>query len=152
MQKITIYSDGACLGSPGDGGWGAILMCEKGTKEISGFQASTTNYRIELIGAIKALECLKEPCEVELYSDSGYLIDCFTKDWIGKWKSSEWIGSTGNKVKNIDLWKLLDQLNSTHKIKWIKVKAHSDNEYNNRCDQLATDEIKKHRESGGKAS
>lgn len=145
MKKVTIYTDGACSGNPGDGGWGAILIFGKHEKEISGFMENTTNNQMELLAAIEALKCLKYPCEVELYSDSAYLINGFTKNWIDMWKSNGWKTSSKNDVKNIELWKELDKLNKIHNIKWIKVKGHSDNEYNNRCDKLATGEISKRR-------
>lgn len=145
MKKIVIYTDGACSGNPGNGGWGAILRFNGHTKEISGFEENTTNNRMELKAAIEALKCLKEPCEVDLYSDSEYFINGFVKQWVDKWKSNNWMRSKKDEVKNIDLWKELDAFNSIHKIIWIKVKGHSDNEFNNRCDKLATNEIKKHK-------
>jgi len=145
MKKVIIYTDGACSGNPGDGGWGAILKFGKHEKEISGFEKNTTNNQMELRAAIEALKCLKEPCEVELYSDSAYLVNAFTKNWIENWKKNGWVTSGKEEVKNVDLWKQLDKYTEIHKIKWIKVKGHSDNEFNNRCDELATDEIKKHR-------
>jgi ribonuclease HI len=110
-------------------------------KEISGGEAKTTNNRMELMAAICALKMLKMPCEVELYSDSAYLINCFQNNWLDGWKKKGWINSKKEEVKNIELWKELDTLSKTHKIKWIKVKGHSDNEYNNRCDELARKEI-----------
>ena len=103
---------------------------------------------MELTAAIKGLKALKEPCEVELYSDSAYLINAFEKFWLVNWKKNGWINSSKEEVKNSDLWKELDSLNTLHKIKWIKVKGHADNEYNNRCDKLATDEIKNNRKNG----
>ncbi|MDP4181591.1 MAG: ribonuclease HI [Bacillota bacterium] len=144
MKKVTIYTDGACSGNPGKGGWGAILMYGGREMEISGYEDITTNNKMELSAAIEALKRLKEPCEVELFSDSAYLINGFEKHWITSWKKNGWINSSKEEVKNMDLWKELDRLNKIHKITWIKVKGHSDNEYNNRCDKLATDEIKKH--------
>lgn len=145
MKKVTIYTDGACSGNPGDGGWGAILIYGGHEVEISGFEHNTTNNKMELRAAIEALKRLKEACEVELYSDSAYLINGFDRYWVKTWKSNGWINSSKEEVKNSDLWKELDRLNSVHKIKWIKVKGHADNEYNNRCDKLATGEIKKNR-------
>lgn len=144
MKKVIIYTDGACSGNPGDGGWAAILKYGEHEKYISGYEANTTNNQMELKAAIEALKCLKEPCEVELYSDSAYLINGFEKKWLEKWKRNGWINSSKDEVKNIDLWKELDRLNSIHRIEWIKVKGHSDNEYNNRCDKMATGEIKNH--------
>jgi ribonuclease HI len=147
MKRVIIYTDGACSGNPGDGGWGAILKYGKHEKEISGFEKNTTNNQMELRAAIEALKCLKEPCEVELYSDSAYLVNAFTKNWVKNWKENGWVTSSKEEVKNIDLWKQLDKYTEIHNIKWIKVKGHSDNEFNNRCDELATGEIKKHREN-----
>jgi ribonuclease HI len=144
MKKVTIYTDGACSGNPGAGGWGAILKYGSHEKEISGFEEETTNNRMELMAAIKALEALKEPCEVDLYSDSTYLVDAFNMKWVDRWKLNGWVNAKKERVKNMELWKRLDELSSTHRINWIKVKGHSDNEYNNRCDKLATGEIKKH--------
>ena len=145
MKKVIIYTDGACSGNPGDGGWGAVLMYGEREVDISGFEKNTTNNKMELKAAIEALSRLKEPCEVEVYSDSAYMVNGFEKLWLKNWKSNGWINSSKEQVKNSDLWKELDRLNTMHKIKWIKVKGHADNEYNNRCDKLATGEIKKNR-------
>lgn len=145
MKKVIIYTDGACSGNPGDGGWGAVLMYGEREVDISGFEKNTTNNKMELKAAIEALSRLKEPCEVEVYSDSAYMVNGFEKLWLKNWKSNGWINSSKEQVKNSDLWKELDRLNTLHKIKWIKVKGHADNEYNNRCDKLATGEIKKNR-------
>lgn len=145
MKKVTIYTDGACSGNPGEGGWGAVLKYGPHEKEISGYEENTTNNRMELVAAIEALSMLKEPCIVELYSDSAYLVNAFNKGWVEKWKLNGWTTSGKEEVKNIELWKKLDELTKRHKVTWIKVKGHSDNEYNNRCDKLATDEIKKNR-------
>ena len=146
MRNVIIYTDGACSGNPGDGGWGAVLKYGEREKEISGFEKDTTNNKMELTAAIEALKMLKESCDVELYSDSAYLVNGFNQNWLSKWKINGWKNSSKEEVKNIELWKELDRLNNIHKIKWIKVKGHSDNEYNNRCDTLATGEIKKNRE------
>jgi ribonuclease HI len=142
MKKIIIYTDGACSGNPGPGGWGAILIYGEKEKEISGFKENTTNNQMELAAAIEALKCLKEDCEVEIYSDSAYLVNSFDKGWIYSWSKNGWKTASKDDVKNVDLWKMLYQLNSRHKIKWIKVKGHSDNQFNNRCDKIATDQIK----------
>ena len=144
MKEVTIYTDGACSGNPGPGGWGAILEFRGVEKEISGFEAETTNNRMELTAAYEALAMLKEPCIVHLYSDSAYLVNGFLQNWIVNWQKNGWKNSKKEPVLNSDLWKALIKLNNTHKITWIKVKGHSDNEKNNRCDKLATDEIKKH--------
>lgn len=146
MKNVNIYTDGACSGNPGDGGWAAILIYNGKEKELSGFEPDTTNNRMELRAAIEGLSALREPCCVELYSDSAYLVNGFEKGWIWGWKNNGWRTKSGDDVKNPDLWKEIFRLNGIHKITWIKVKGHSDNEYNNRCDKLATGEIKKHRE------
>jgi len=142
-MKVTIYTDGACSGNPGPGGYGAILMYNEVVKEISGGEKNTTNNRMELMAAIEALKLLKMPCEVDLYSDSAYLINCFNNNWLEGWKKKGWVNSKREKVKNIELWQELDELNKIHKIKWIKVKGHADNQYNNRCDELARNESMK---------
>ena len=144
VKKVIIYTDGACSGNPGMGGWGAVLFYNNIKKEISGYEAETTNNKMELTAAIKALENLKEPCEVELYSDSAYLINAFNEDWITKWQMNGFRTANKKEVANVDLWQKLINFNNVHKIKWIKVKGHADNEFNNRCDELATGEIAKH--------
>jgi len=145
MSDVTIYTDGACSGNPGPGGWGAILIYKDIVKEKSGYEENTTNNRMELTAAIEALKMLKRPCNVNLYSDSSYLINAFNQKWIDNWLKRGWIKSDNKTpVENKDLWLKLLDLSSIHNIKWIKVKGHADNEYNNRCDKLATDEIKKH--------
>lgn len=143
MQKVIIYTDGACSGNPGPGGWGAILMFNEHKKEISGSEPDTTNNRMELIAVIKALECLKRECEVDLFSDSAYVINAFDKGWIYNWKENGWRTKEKEPVKNQELWEILYTYSKQHKISWIKVKGHSDNEYNNRCDKMAREEIKK---------
>lgn len=144
MKTVTIYTDGACSGNPGVGGWGSILFYKDQMREISGFEENTTNNKMELTAAIKALERLKEPCEVELYSDSAYLVNAFLEGWLTKWQMNGFKSSNKKPVQNVDLWQKLIELNNTHKITWIKVKGHADNVYNNRCDALATGEISKH--------
>jgi len=145
MKKVTIYTDGACSGNPGAGGWGAILFYKNQMKEISGFEKETTNNKMELTAAIMALDKLKEPCEVELYSDSAYLINAFNQDWITPWQMNGFRNSNKKPVQNVEMWQKLIEFNNIHKITWIKVKGHADNQYNNRCDQLATGEIEKHK-------
>ena len=144
MKEVTIYTDGACSGNPGPGGWGAILEFKGIEKEISGFEENTTNNRMELTAAYQALTLLKEPCIVKLYSDSAYLVNGFLQKWVVNWEKNGWKNSKKEPVLNSDIWKELIALNQKHQITWIKVKGHSDNEKNNRCDKLATDEIKKH--------
>ena len=143
MTKVTIYTDGSCSGNPGPGGWGAILIYNDIKKEISGGENPTTNNKMELTAALNALLMLKHPCEVDLYSDSAYLINCFKNDWLEAWKKNNWVNSKKEPVKNVDLWMKLDELTLVHKINWIKVKGHADNKYNNRCDELARIETAK---------
>lgn len=142
MKKVLIYTDGACSGNPGPGGWGAILFYEENKKEIWGNSSNTTNNIMELTAAIEALKLLKVECEVELYSDSAYVVNAFDKGWIYNWKKNNWRTSGKEDVKNRELWEELDALTQKHKVKFIKVKGHSDNEFNNRCDYLATNAIK----------
>lgn len=141
MKKVTIYTDGACSGNPGNGGYGAVLMYNGHQKEISGGEPNTTNNRMELLAAIKALELLKEPCRVDLYSDSAYMVNAFNQNWIDAWLKNNFHGADKKEVKNQDLWKQLIGLTNTHDVNFIKVKGHADNEFNNRCDFLATSAI-----------
>ena len=143
MEKITIYTDGACSGNPGPGGWGAILMYGDVKKEISGFNKQTTNNIMEITAVLEALKLLKFPCEVTIYSDSAYVVNCFKQRWIYNWKKNNWMSSDKKPVKNKELWEELWNELSKHKFEFVKVKGHSDNEFNNRCDYLATSEIKK---------
>ena len=145
MKDVTIYTDGACSGNPGPGGWGAILMYKDIRREMSGYEPHTTNNRMELTGPITALNALKEPCNVKLYSDSAYLVNAFEQHWIDGWLKRNWIKSDKKPVENQDLWKEILRLCSIHNIQWIKVKGHADNPNNNRCDELATGAIKAHR-------
>ena len=149
MKKVDIYTDGACSGNPGNGGYCAILIYNEIEKVISGSEPLTTNNRMELLAAIEGLKALKEPCEVDLYSDSQYLTDAFNKDWISSWSTNGWKTSGKKEVKNIDLWENLLLLMKTHKVNYVKVKGHSDNEYNNRCDKIAVNEYKKLQEIKG---
>jgi len=145
MKQVTIYTDGACSGNPGPGGWGAVLIYGAHQLELSGYDASTTNNKMELYAAAAALEKLKEPCQVQLYSDSAYLINGFNQHWVDNWQRNGWKTSTKKPVENQELWKKLIDFSKTHAITWHKVKGHADNPFNNRCDELATGEIKKHR-------
>ena len=140
-KNVTIYTDGACSGNPGNGGWGTILMYNNHKKELSGAEQNTTNNRMELLAAIKGLELLKEPCNVSLYSDSAYMVNAFLQDWVSNWKNNNFRGSDKKEIKNLDLWKRLLSLTETHNVTFIKVKGHADNEFNNRCDFLATSAI-----------
>lgn len=142
MKKVTIYTDGACSGNPGPGGWGALLMFEGNKKEISGSCKNTTNNIMELTAVIEALKLLKFECEVDLYSDSAYVVNGFLQGWIYNWQKNNWRTANREPVKNKELWEELYSLTQKHKVNFIKVKGHSDNEFNNRCDFLATSAIK----------
>ena len=145
MKEVTIYTDGACSGNPGPGGWGAVLMYGEHRKEISGGDAHTTNNRMELTGPIEALELLKQPCKVRLYSDSAYLVNAFNQRWIANWQRNGWQTSQKKPVENKELWQRLLELCRTHEVEFIKVKGHADNAENNRCDELARAAIAKYR-------
>mgnify|MGYP001852297172 FL=1 len=143
MEKVTIYTDGACSGNPGPGGWGAILMCQGKKKEIAGGCKNTTNNIMEITAVIESLKLLKFACEVDLYSDSAYVVNAFRQKWIENWKKNNWKTASKEPVKNKELWQELDKLTQIHQVKFHKVKGHSDNEFNNRCDELARGEIQK---------
>ena len=145
MKEVTIYTDGACSGNPGPGGWGAVLMYGEHRKEISGGDAHTTNNRMEVTGPIEALELLKQPCKVRLYSDSAYLVNAFNQHWIANWQRNGWQTSQKKPVENKELWQRLLELCRTHEVEFIKVKGHADNAENNRCDELARAAIAKYR-------
>ena len=142
MKQVTIYTDGACSGNPGPGGWGAILIYKDKKLELSGFEAQTTNNRMELLAPIEALSKLKEPCIVDVYSDSAYLVNAFLQNWLKNWVRRGWLKADKKPVENRDLWEKLLEFTQTHSITWHKVKGHADNPLNNRCDELATSEIK----------
>ncbi len=145
MEKklVTIYTDGACSGNPGPGGWGAILSYKGTEKELSGGEAQTTNNRMELTAVIKALSALKESCIVELYSDSKYVIDALEKGWALGWRKKGWIKSDKKPALNPDLWAELLELCAKHEMHYHWVKGHADNEFNERCDRLAVKEREK---------
>ena len=145
MKTITIYTDGACSGNPGPGGWGAILEWQGHQKELSGGEAQTTNNRMELTAVLTALRLLKEPCTVELYSDSKYVVDAIDKGWLYGWQKKGWIKADKKPVLNVDLWQQLLPLLARHDVRLHWVKGHAENEKNNRCDQLAVAESKKFR-------
>jgi ribonuclease HI len=142
MKQIILYTDGACSGNPGVGGYGAVLFYKEHKKEISGACEVTTNNRMEITAVIEGLKCLKEPCEVEVYSDSAYTVNAFVKGWVFDWQKKGWKKADNSAVLNVDLWEQLLQLTTYHKVTFHKVKGHADNEWNNRCDKLATDAIK----------
>lgn len=143
MKKVDIYTDGACKGNPGPGGYGAVLVYGTKEKEFSGGEANTTNNRMELLGAIVALSALKEPCEVTLTSDSKYLVDAVTKRWVYSWRDKGWKKSDGKQALNIDLWERLLALLEIHKVTFNWIKGHAGHPYNERCDALAVSEAEK---------
>jgi ribonuclease HI len=143
MVNVTIYTDGACSGNPGPGGWAAVLLYGDNKKEISGGSKNTTNNIMEITAVIEALKCLKFECEAKVHSDSAYVVNCFNNGWIQKWKKNNWQTASKEPVKNKELWEELYNLVQKHKVEFIKVKGHSNVELNNRCDELARAEILK---------
>lgn len=142
MKKVVLYTDGACSGNPGTGGWGAVLKFKKAEKRISGAEDDTTNNRMEIRAVIEGLKCLKEPCEVEVYSDSAYAVNAFNNGWIYGWEKNGYVKPDNKPVQNDDLWRELLALTRTHRVTFHKVKGHADDEYNIICDKLATGAIK----------
>lgn len=140
MKKVEIYTDGACSGNPGKGGWGAVLVYKNNEKEISGYDESTTNNRMELTAVIEALSSLKEPCEVLLTTDSKYVCDAVTKGWVYSWKKNGWRKADKKPALNVDLWEKLLPLLEKHSVEWNWVKGHAGHPYNERCDALAVEE------------
>ena len=148
-KQVTIYTDGACSGNPGPGGWGCILMYGPHQKEMSGSSPETTNNRMEMMAAISALGALKEACDVKLYSDSAYLVNAFNDHWLEGWVKRGWKKADKQPVENTDLWQILMLQTKKHHVTFIKVKGHADNPYNNRCDELATGAIRDFRKLNG---
>lgn len=144
-KQVTIYTDGACSGNPGPGGWGAILEFGPHRKELSGFMAGTTNNRMELFAAISGLGALKVPCDVTLYSDSQYLVKAFNDHWIDGWLKRGWKTSAGQPVENQDLWFILLAQTKKHHVRFVWVKGHATNPGNNRCDEMAREAIEEYR-------
>lgn len=151
MKSVVIYTDGACKGNPGPGGWGIVIMWDRNNlEELSGGSEYTTNNRMEMTAVIKALEALGDiQYEIDLFSDSSYVIKAFTEGWLKSWKANNWTRprskySSGGAVKNADLWKRLDELVNKHKVHFHWVKGHAENKYNNRCDELAVSESNKY--------
>ena len=142
MKQVTIYTDGACSGNPGPGGWAAILRYGANERELSGGEAQTTNNRMELTAVLEGLKALKEPCAVELWSDSQYIVNALNNGWLRDWKKRGWKRRDG-ELKNAELWQTLDELIRTHSLTAVWVKGHAENEYNNRCDALAVAEREK---------
>ena len=143
-MKLKIYTDGACSGNPGPGGWAVVMLFGNAKKELSGFEPDTTNNRMELLAAVRGLEAVKKPCETELYSDSSYLVNAINNGWLENWQRNNWRTSAKSDVKNRDLWEQIAALNAKFRPRYIKVKGHSDNEFNNRCDELAVMAYKKY--------
>ncbi len=137
MTEVEIYTDGACRGNPGPGGWAAVLRSGGHTKELSGGEAHTTNQRMELTAALRGLQALKRPCQVALYSDSAYLINAFRQNWFAAWRRNGWLTAGGGEVQNQDLWQALLEQAERHQITWCKVRGHAGDECNERCDTLA---------------
>lgn len=148
MKAVTLYTDGACSGNPGPGGWGAILEYNGHELELSGGETNTTNNRMELTAVIRGLEKLKEPCAVALYSDSKYVIDGLQKGWAASWQRRGWVKSDKKPALNPDLWERLLELTHVHEMRYHWVRGHADNPKNNRCDQLAVSEWQKLRAAG----
>ena len=140
-EKVIIYTDGACSGNPGPGGWGAILMYKGAKKEISGAMKNTKNNIMEITAVLEALKCLKVESDVQVYSDSAYVVNAFKQGWIYNWIKKGWKTAGGESVKNKELWQELYALTKKHTVEFIKVKGHSDNEFNNRCDEMARNAI-----------
>lgn len=138
MKEVTIYTDGACSGNPGKGGWGAVLIYGNIQRELSGFEEVTTNNKMELTACIEALKMLKEPCNVNLFSDSAYVVNAFNDDWISGWIKNNWRNTQKKEVANIELWKELIELTKFHSVVFNKVKGHAGDKYNEICDALAT--------------
>ena len=146
MKQVTVYTDGACSGNPGPGGWGAILEYKGLEKELSGGERDTTNNRMELTGVISALRALKEACQVDLYTDSKYVCDAVDKGWVYGWRKNGWRKADKKPALNVDLWEQLLPLLDYHNVTWHWVKGHAENEKNNRCDKLAVAQSKRYSE------
>lgn len=145
MKTVEIFTDGACSGNPGPGGWAAILKCNGGSKELSGSAKDTTNNRMELMGPIEGLSALKEICDTTIYSDSKYVVDAINLGWAHKWQSNNWRKADGKEAKNIDLWNKLLTLVNIHNPKFVWVKGHSGHPENERCDTLAVMQVNKNK-------
>jgi len=146
MKEVDLYTDGACSGNPGPGGWGAVLIHRGVEKELSGGEADTTNNRMELTAAIRGLAALTEPCAVRLYTDSKYIEQAINQHWLVNWKKRGWRKADKSPVLNVDLWQQLDAELHRHRVQLIWVKGHSDNAYNNRCDILAVEQTRRFKE------
>ncbi len=144
-RPVDVFTDGACSGNPGPGGWAYLLRYGEIEKAEAGGTASTTNNRMELTAAVEALRALTRPCAVRLHSDSAYLVNAFREDWLGRWKRNGWRNAGGDPVSNADLWTELDRLAGVHRIEWIKVKGHSDHVENERCDRMAVEAMRRYK-------
>ena len=142
MKKVVIYTDGACSGNPGRGGWGAVLIYNGKERELSGVAENTTNNQMELTAVVEALSMLKEECEVDLYSDSAYVVNAFQQNWIDSWLKNNWRNSQKKPVANRELWEKLISLTEKHTVKFLKVAGHSGDKYNEICDKLATKDLR----------
>ena len=140
MKQVELYTDGACSGNPGPGGWGAILLYGPYKKELSGYEPQTTNNRMELLAAVEGLSVLREPCQVCLYSDSSYLVNAFAQGWLDNWQRNNWLTSAKKPVKNQDLWKRMPGLLARHEVRFHWLKGHAGHAENERCDELARGE------------
>jgi len=147
MKSVTIYTDGACSANPGPGGWGCVLIYNGIDKRFSGFENNTTNNRMEMRAVIEALMRLREPCNLDIYSDSAYVVNAFLDNWIAGWINKNWVNSEKQPVKNADLWCQMLKLLEPHNVTWHKVKGHADDKYNNICDQLARGEVDRYLET-----
>ena len=147
-KRVTLYTDGACSGNPGIGGWGCVLIFGESRLELSGGEPETTNNRMELTAVIAGLERLKYPCRVEVYSDSAYVVNAFMQDWVSGWKRGNWRKADKKPVLNADFWNRLISLTEIHEVEFHKVKGHADNALNNRCDELARGAVEKIRDGG----
>ena len=147
MKNVTLYTDGACSGNPGPGGYGGILMYEDFKREYSGFEENTTNNRMEIVAVIVGLKRLKYPCSVDVYSDSAYTVNAFLNGWIYGWIKNGWKKADNKPVQNVDLWQELYSLTKLHEVRFHKVAGHADNPFNNRCDELARGAIEELRSS-----
>lgn len=149
MKQVQIYTDGACSGNPGPGGWAAVLIYGENRRELSGCEPHTTNNRMELMAAISALQALKQPCQVAMYSDSAYMVNAFNQGWLDRWQRNGWRNAAREPVENQDLWQELLRLTRTHRVEFRKVKGHAGHELNERCDELARAALKECQEEGG---
>ena len=143
LESIVIYTDGACRGNPGIGGYGSILTYNGHEKRISGYCSSTTNNRMEITAVIEAIKCVNRPCHITIYTDSRYVVDAIEKGWLDNWMANGWKNSSGKPTKNIDLWKELRQLMEIHEVEFVWVKGHAGHYYNEECDRMANVEMDK---------